>query len=147
MVRVNLVNPIILTDEHLIAENVELRMLLTFIKKYPVGNVPKKFTLNKGHMSFFRDKGVYVLKRIISIEKEMKNRGFKVNKPIKVFEELKKLPINNCKDYDPTIKDKMLVINRIKERINNPIKKVTSYHYYGKELNKLNIKERELNGQ
>jgi deoxyribonuclease (pyrimidine dimer) len=131
MVRVNLISVKLLTDEHLIAENVELIMLLTFISKHPTGNIPDKYTLGKGHMSFFRDKALYIVKRLTNIHKEMLIRGFKVNSPSYNFEQIYlNMPQQNKGDYNPSLEDIILVTRRIIDRIDNPLKKRTTYHYY-----------------
>ena len=78
MVRVNLIKPEYLTDQHLIAEQVEILMLMNYIINHPVmdGTEPKEFTLNKGHMKFFRDKVLYLKIRYNNIHNEILNRGF-----------------------------------------------------------------------
>ena len=46
MVRINLVDPKKLSDQHLIAEYDEILMLTAYIKKYPkIEDIPKKYLL------------------------------------------------------------------------------------------------------
>ena len=84
MTRINLVQPSELTDQHLIAEYREIFMVggslrRTLVSKsgYQESKVPKRYTLNGGHVYFFYNKGRYLCKRYIEIRKQMKRRGFK----------------------------------------------------------------------
>jgi len=73
MVRVNLINPGCLADQHLIAEYAEILMLVGYIKKHPEkDNIPARYTLKTGHMRFFKDKALYLKKRHEQLIKEMK---------------------------------------------------------------------------
>lgn len=134
MVRFNLVAPKILTDEHLNAENVELQMLQTFIDKYPTGTIPVKYVLGKGHMSFFRNKPNMLLDRIQEVKREQKARhGINI-----IFSE------KYLSEYIPTEDDINLNKSRITDRLRNPIKKKTPWHYYGEAILDINkfIKEK-----
>ena len=78
MVRVNLISPKKLTDQHLIAEYAEILILADYIKKYPkLENIPKNFCLGEGHQRFFKNKIKYLKKRHEELKKEMRNRNFK----------------------------------------------------------------------
>ena len=84
MTRINLVEPSELTDQHLIAEYREIFMVAVSLKRtlrsktgYRHSKVPKRFTLNKGHVYFFYNKGKYLHKRYKALIQEMKSRGFK----------------------------------------------------------------------
>jgi hypothetical protein len=53
MVRVNLVQPEMLADQHLIAEYNEILMLTAYIRTHPeTADLPKHYCLGKGHMRF-----------------------------------------------------------------------------------------------
>lgn len=130
MVRFNLVRPIDLTDEHLYAENVELDMLSTFIKKHPDGSVPESYRLGKGHMSFFRDKPKTVRERKRLVSKEImrrKGKGYASGQMIYIPE------------WTPSREERMINMQRIIERLREPLKKKTPWHYYGKPIR--NIEE------
>ena len=67
MTRINIVHPSELTDQHLIAEYREITMVPGSLKRtlvsksgYQEKKVPKKFTLNSGHVYFFYNKGKYL---------------------------------------------------------------------------------------
>lgn len=134
MVRINVINPKKLTDQHLIAEQVEILMLMSYILKNPKmdGSEPKEFTLNTGHMKFFRNKVRYLKLRYYSIHKEILKRGFN--------HEYKFPDINPDEvlynDWNPSKKDFDIIIERIRERVNL---KPHWYRYYGKPLTKNQI--------
>ena len=133
MVRINLINPEYLTDQHLIAEYRELPRIFTLTLNHSnLDNIPKEFTLNKGHMNFFKNKLSYLKIRHFEIYSEMIKRGFnpKFYLDIKPYSELE---INKYfNNYKPT-KDSIIII---KERILSKIKlKPQWYRYYGKNYN------------
>ena len=125
MVRVNLVHPRKLTDEHLYAENVELKMLETFINEHPKGFIPDEYCLGKGHMSFFRNKIGYIKYRQHLISREMCSRkGTPYVRTHKLY------PI----EWEPDDKDISVNKARIINRLVNPLKKKNPWHYKGKEI-------------
>jgi deoxyribonuclease (pyrimidine dimer) len=126
MVRINIINPKFLADQHLIAEYNEILMLLGYVKRHPkliLSRIPSKYKLGKGHILFFKNKLKYLEQRFNLIKKEMKRRGFygniKIN--LKIFN--KKL-IN---DWKPTPSDKNIIKSRLIEKINL---KPNYYRYY-----------------
>jgi len=127
MVRINLINPENLADQHLIAEYNEILMLLSYIKKTKTIDVPREYCLGKGHMKFFKDKVLYLKNRHELIKKEMETRGFQVNKKI-VLEEFNKQKLKN---WFPKEKDKIIIKKRIIEKIKQ---KPEYYRYYKKRM-------------
>jgi len=114
MVRINLINPKYLSDQHLIAEYNEILKLIGHVKKFPHAHeVPKKYCLGKGHITFFKDKLAYLKKRHELIKKEMRKRGYKPVKTIKLCAFKKEL----CKDWAPQKKDKNIIKKRLIEKI------------------------------
>lgn len=69
---------------HLIAEYREITMvpaalrrsLRTRKKEDILKGIPKQFTLNKGHVSFFYDKMDFLIGRFMKLCEEMKRRGY-----------------------------------------------------------------------
>lgn len=122
MVRINTIHPKLLTDEHLYAENVESQMILSFINKYPKGFIPDSYRLGEGHISYFRDKKNIILNRKEVIQQEMDRR--KTNNSIQYITLI----------WTPSKKDKQINIQRIIDRLRNPIKKKTPWHYCGKVI-------------
>ena len=83
-----------------------------------VGGLPKKndkFTLNKGHVMFFYDKGEYLSKRYDALREEMINRGMKPD-DTRVFKR-DQWPDGLYNDWMPTVEDQNIVRKRIEERI------------------------------
>ena len=83
MTRINLVNPKELSDQHLVAEYREIFMVGSSLQRSmksknwinTKNNIPEEFTLNKGHVTFFYNKGMYLDKRYSLLVNEMKRRG------------------------------------------------------------------------
>ena len=123
MTRINLVDPSELTDQHLIAEYREIFMVggslnrtLNSKSGYREDRVPKRYTLNTGHVYFFYNKGRYLHKRYHELIKEMRRRGFEPDKsrvfPTKVF-------VDNglYNDWMPSLEDYKIIRQRIEEKI------------------------------
>lgn len=115
MVRVNLIHPSKLADQHLIAEYNEILMLVAYVRKFPaLDGIPKDYVLGKGHIKFFKNKLGYLQERHKEISGEMLRRNFKVNKKINVE--------GFGKEYfsfwEPKKKDFDLIKKRIVEKIN-----------------------------
>lgn len=120
MVRVNLINPEKLADQHLIAEYDEILMLVAYIRKYPKVDGPSEYCLGTGHMKFFKDKLGYLRKRHDKLRLEMQKRGFVTNKKLRFTKG----------DWKPSEKD----FEIIKKRIISKLKaKPGYYRYYGKK--------------
>jgi deoxyribonuclease (pyrimidine dimer) len=129
MVRINLISPQCLTDQHLMAEFNEILMLCGYVKKHPeLNNIPEKFTLGKGHIKFFKNKLLYLKYRHKFLKQELLKRGYNVTKDIDI-----NIYDNNLKNnYSPSIEDKNIIKNRIIEKLNL---KPYYYTYYGKHYN------------
>ena len=121
MTRINIIHPSELTDQHLIAEYRELFMVGSSLQrslKSPSWNpnkIPKKFTLNKGHVTFFYDKGKYLSKRYESIRSEMISRGMKPDET-RIFKR-EQWPDELYNDWLPTLEDEKIIRDRLDERI------------------------------
>ncbi|MGY4884095.1 MAG: pyrimidine dimer DNA glycosylase/endonuclease V [Nanobdellota archaeon] len=132
MVRINIINPKFLADQHLIAEYDETLMLLGYVKRYPkleLEKIPKNYKLGKGHILFFKNKLKYLKKRFEIIKKEMKKREFSTNMDIDLSKFDKKL-IN---DWEPKSSDKEIIKKRLIEKINL---KPDYYRYYKEKKTK-----------
>lgn len=84
--RVNVIHPIFLSDQHLVAEYREVKMGPKALSKslFSKNGVDKKriskeYTLNTGHTYFFYDKNKFLEKRLKLIIDEMRFRGFQTN--------------------------------------------------------------------
>ena len=85
-VRVNVLHPMFLSDQHLVAEYREVKMGPKALSKSlnSKNGVDKKrispvYTLNTGHTYFFYDKNKFLEKRLAQLVEEMKLRGISHN--------------------------------------------------------------------
>jgi len=135
--RCNLVDPRILTDQHLMAERRELRMIPPLLEKQVSilrknirselrRKIPSQFTLGKGHMLFWLDKFKFLEGRFNALTKEMKFRGFSPDPNLI-------LAVDKAKHYGlysswlPSQTDILLSKTRIVERI---LQKPTWYRFH-----------------
>lgn len=117
MTRINCgIPPAELVDKHLIAEHREIKRIPNCIRKgrYNLNGQPDKFTLGTGHVKFFYDKLFYLKRRYESIYQECLNRGFNVTYFGDCWQDIPKHLMN---DYNPTENDKLIIRQRIKERL------------------------------
>ena len=121
MTRINIINPSELTDQHLVAEYREIFMVGSALqrslksKNWNPNTIPKKFTLNTGHVKFFYDKGKYLFNRYKELRKEMKARGMTPDAK-RIFKR-EQWPDELYNDWIPTIEDENIIRKRIEERI------------------------------
>lgn len=122
MTRVNTIDPSDLTDQWLIAEWRELPRIVNELEKHPTrfnaGKIPTNFTLGAGHVTFFRDKLLYLAKRHRELKREMRKRGITFNHKIRVElhylnPALKRVA---CNDWTPSEADHAILIDRLCER-------------------------------
>lgn len=85
MTRINSdIDPKLLKRMHLLAELREITMvpaslqrsLSTQSKRAVLNGIPKKFTLNTGHVKFFYTRLTFLMNRFIRLCDEMENRGY-----------------------------------------------------------------------
>lgn len=111
------IHPSLLVDQHLMAEQSEILMIPGVLKKnnwqYKT-KMPLKYTLGKGHMTFWNNKLLYLRKRHDEIKKEVARRGFKVTDLCVDIDEYPKDLVN---DWRPCIEDSLIVRKRIAEKI------------------------------
>lgn len=136
MTRINSAIPVKnLTDEHLLAEHREIKRLpYQWRKSFHNGYLsfaPEKFTLGKGHVLFFLNKQNFILKRYLALYDECINRGFNVQNYSENWNYIKS---DYMKDYEPTLEERQLLVERIIDRIVNGKKQY--YHYYGRQVSK-----------
>lgn len=129
-----------LTDEHLLAEHREIKRLpdnfLKALKSGALRRIPKEFCLGTGHVTFFLDKQMFLLKRYYQIHTECLKRGFNVEDYSDNWLGLEDwMKERGCwYDYTPTETEKHLLRTRICERI--VTSKKERFHYYGKPISK-----------
>ncbi|AHX01077.1 putative deoxyribonuclease [Nitrincola phage 1M3-16] len=85
MTRINLIDPSLLTDQHLLAEHRETTRIPNTIKsgkakvdKVSLAKTPYKYTLGTGHIKYFYRKLSWLKKRYEDVTEECIRRGFNV---------------------------------------------------------------------
>lgn len=87
MTRINLVPVQELHDQHLFAEWREIKMVPKSLARSLAArglagvlrSIPPQYTLGRGHVSFFYDKGAYLFNRYESLTDELLLRGYQIN--------------------------------------------------------------------
>jgi deoxyribonuclease (pyrimidine dimer) len=120
MTRINTCIPKALTDQHLLGEYNEIRRPVNLaVRRYEkygkdaFKNLPKEYQLGGGHVLFFYDKLQYLHKRFDAICDEMRARGFSVNTGF----DRHRIPDYLYNDWEPTHEAKIILKNRLKEKI------------------------------
>jgi len=125
------VPPEILLDQHLIAEYRELLIPGgQQIKRNwkATAPIPDSFRLGKGHITFWRNKHLYLARRHAALIAEMKVRGFT---PKLAYWPLDEIPDEFKTDWIPAPWETHEVRKRIVERY---LAKPDWYRYYGKPV-------------
>lgn len=109
-------------DQHLVAEYRELLMVPGSLKRtlaskngYNAKKVSQKYTLNKGHVYFFYNKGLYLEKRYKALIEEMQARG--MNPDLSRVFPKEVYPDYLYKDWEPTEEEMDIARERINLRI------------------------------
>jgi len=138
MTRINIIPPLELTDQHLVAEYREIFMIGPSLqrslksKNWNKDKIPTQYTLNKGHVMFFYDKGRYLYNRYDQLRNEMINRNMNPN-PDRIFP-LEHFPLDYQNDWSPRLVDFDIARERIDLRISQ---RSNWYRYNGKILNSI----------
>ena len=123
MTRINVgIPPAELTNQHLIAEHREIKRIPNCIAKgkYNMDGIPDKFKLGTGHVKFFYNKLLYLKFRYTELYIECIKRGFNVQNYIGAWNNV---PEELMNDYKPTSTDRLIVQERINEKLNKWQKK------------------------
>ena len=112
MTRINLIPVNKLTDKHLVAEYREMLRLRHLHPRKTMPDIPS-YRLGKGHVLFFADKGLWLLKRHKQLCQEMRKREFTTNYSL----DLSSWPNEAMNGWQPTEYEIGLSLERIKERL------------------------------
>ena len=116
MTRINAgVCPSELSRQHLLAEHREIKRIPNMVAsgKAKVVNLPRVFTLGKGHVKFFYNKLGYLKERYDSIYAECVSRGYNVTDYSDAWSGV---PPNLMGSWTPTDSDRQTILERINER-------------------------------
>lgn len=116
MTRINVgVSPSELPGKLLLAEHREITRIPNAVKsgRAVFKDIPKLFTLGKGHVKFFYDKCGYLAVRYSLLYTECRKRGYKVTSKHSAFQGL---PAECYQFYFPSASDRRTVIERITQK-------------------------------
>lgn len=111
------VDPAVLTDQHLIAEYRELLIPAGQLRRLgwkSAAAIPQKMSLGTGHVTFWRDKQLYLKRRHDALVEEMLSRGFKPNLS---FWPRESIPAELWNDWQPSAEDSRILRERIFDRV------------------------------
>lgn len=135
MTRINVIDPELLTDQHLMAEYRELPMVMGSLRrslksKRGLPKIPDKYTLNAGHVSHFYNKGRYLHNRYRVLVEHLQKRGYTLD-PNRAADFSVFLDHGLYNDWIPDAAARQINIERINERI---AAKPQWYRYYGRSI-------------
>jgi len=136
MTRINYgVHPCDLIDKLVKAELREIKRVpgnlrLRLERGIPMDDIPERFTLNKGHVLYFLDKGEYTYNRYLLLQEEMILRGFSFTDYSANWDIYEEYP-----EYYNTVPSQPHGFEAIEERL---IERINGYktpnRYYGREI-------------
>ena len=137
------VNPKYLVDQHLLAEMMEIPMVVGSLRywKFQIkSSIPETFCLGSGHMNFLKNKLRYLQRRHHEVEIELKRRNFH-NTKSKV--DLTGVPEEFCNDWNPSFEDSLILRSRIHWKLRN--KEHLFWRYLHKPLGKSDLEQMIFN--
>lgn len=125
MTRINIVPVAELMDQHLFAEFREIKMVPMALRRSlrtrnaeeVLERIPAAFTLGKGHVMFFYNKGAYLRQRYEQLKQELALRGLGFS-PDSMLDahDVQTTPMFD-QDWVPSVADMSIVRQRIREKI------------------------------
>lgn len=134
MTRINCIPPEDLLDQHLLAEYNETAMVLASLRRSKATGRPlpshNNYTLGKGHVIFFYDKGGFLKRRYEALKIELLKREYNLDENRKMeWEVYDRLELQ--KDWSPTVEDQKKNVERILQRM---LIKPKWYKYYRRPI-------------
>lgn len=127
MTRINLVNVQSLADQHLFAEWREIKMIPPTLRRSMktrnitdiLSKIPKRYTLNTGHVTFFFDKMKFLAERYKLLTDELISRNYNLSTTSPFDDYMHDIPAVFCsKDWAPDTQEIQINVERIMIRIN-----------------------------
>ncbi|OHD24244.1 MAG: hypothetical protein A2Y38_19960 [Spirochaetes bacterium GWB1_59_5] len=128
MTRINIIDPALLSDQHLMAEYHEIFMVPASLRRSLrtrsisaiMDSVPMQYTLNKGHVLFFYDKRAYLAERYETLKEHLTGRGFNLD-PARADFPLHGIPDGFLKGWTPTEEERhaaeCIIFKRLEEKL------------------------------
>lgn len=122
MTRINAFIPVEeLSSKHLIAEHREIKRIPNHVAKHfskmSLTKIPKQFTLNTGHVTFFFDKGKFTYERYEKLYEECRRRKFNVTYFGHAWDIYSDISLNWYKDLEVNSQERLRIQTLIKDRI------------------------------
>lgn len=118
MTRINVIRPQDLLDQHLLAEHRELpRVFTQAAAAHAAGRrpvIPPRYTLGKGHVTFFYDKLPWLARRHAALTRECVARGFQVRTDGLVVPDIPTV------EWEPDVADLEVNLERLREKLRAP---------------------------
>lgn len=138
MTRINCIPVEKLLDQHLFAEYREITRISKLAKKLYGKNAVPSYRMSTGHVKFFYNKGLFLLKRTQELYNELIKRNYNVQ-----YKEYQTHPDGLNNDWTPTLKAQHINL----ERLNSKLKeKENGFYRYYNEPAKSNHYDEVLNG-
>lgn len=135
MTRINIIPVEKISNKQLMAEYHESLRVFSYVlksKKIPE-DIPSHYCLGKGHVKFFFNKIPYLLKRYKEINKELTNRGYRLNNETfsKNLEKgklaLARYPEIQVNNWAPSLEEMTVNQDRVDERLGRILMKSKSF--------------------
>ncbi|NCC99801.1 MAG: hypothetical protein EOL95_08915 [Bacteroidia bacterium] len=137
------IKPELLSDEHLFAEQRELKMLPSLYKRIgdsSLNKCPETFKLGSGHMLFFVYKPNYTYNRYNLVYNECIKRGYKIENESFRWTDAYGEAFLKHPDYVESGNEKQILIDRITTKILKSPKQF--FHYNHKQISKSDLIEK-----
>ena len=90
--------------------------------------------MGTGHINFFKDKLVYLKKRLESVNNEMRRRNFNPGTKL----DLNEFPEKYHNDWSPDMSSSIVLRSRIVDRLKNPLNGKPGHKYHRYKSSKIN---------
>lgn len=139
MTRINVLDPIFLTDQHLFAEYREITRIPKLVEMalesksvaQILKKIPETYRLNTGHVLFFYNKLDFIEKRYFVLRDEALKRGFNITLKDTIIDYQQSIDKIFYQDFVPDITDTNICIARIIEKIEQ---KPDFYRFYSQKI-------------
>ncbi|MFC0820734.1 pyrimidine dimer DNA glycosylase/endonuclease V [Moraxella marmotae] len=125
MTRVNLIDPDLLTDQHLFAEYREITRIFVLVQracqKHRLADILKKvpdsYRLGTGHVCFFYDKLAFVERRYFLLKAELQRRQYQFTPKDDIVNFRQQIDGRLYQDFQPQAADVALSVSRLFDKI------------------------------
>lgn len=139
MTRINLIDPTLLTDQHLFAEYREITRIPKLVENAlqnksiheVLKKIPDSYRLSTGHVLFFYDKLDFIEQRYFALRDEVLKRQFNITLKDSIVDYRQHIPHQFYQTYQPNPQALAISIQRIIEKIND---KPVFYRLYSEKI-------------